>query len=178
MAQSMKNMFFYISVDVKMNLSQIVLCSTTQKYAKYLISTRKLLWRCNVFWTSLTLVTHNAIKISTLQRCPMSNVQCNVFSYCNMDYNIIIINHFIIIILQNSSDNQKHMHWTLDIGHSKLPSDKSTYCFLCQVKSSYFSLLVENSFSLCTLILKETAHICNYHIPNSRKEWMQSVPKT
>ena len=91
MAQSMKNMFFYISVDVKMNLSQIVLCSTTQKYAKYLISTRKLLWRCNVFWTFLTLVTHNAIKISTLQRCPMSNVQCNVFCYCNMAYNIIII---------------------------------------------------------------------------------------
>ena len=74
-----------------MNLSQVVLCSTTQKYAKYLISTLKPFWRYNVFWTFITLVTHNIVIISILQRCPMSNVQCNVFCYCSMAYNIIII---------------------------------------------------------------------------------------
>ena len=91
MAQSMKNMFFYISVDVKMNLSQNVLCSTTQKYAKCLILTQKLFLYYNVFWTFITPIIHNIVIISTLQRCPMSNVQCNVFCYCNMAYNIIII---------------------------------------------------------------------------------------
>ena len=57
---------------------------TLKKCTNNTISVENLIWHTECQITSNAPFLHNALKTNMLQRCQMSNVKCNVFSYCYM----------------------------------------------------------------------------------------------
>ena len=63
---------------------------TLEKCTNNTISVENLLLHTECQITSNAPFLHNVLKTKMLHKCPMSNVQCNVFCYFYMAYNIII----------------------------------------------------------------------------------------